>query len=198
MTQASNGADKAGKSYKTPAVKILLIALGLLAIAAALGAFGSPGKQIQAEAQQAASIMKQARNKAIADQSPVRVVIHCREHGKNQLPPCYVSIETAQFTIDNSPDRDSPVHVTWSEVAGTRHQMDADITVLSVDSPGGGNIIPNDIFWLVFMPDGAVRTFSEPCSLVFVSEAANRALNNKAWEMNVSNATGRVNLLQRK
>jgi len=175
------------------AVIVVMAIMALMAVPATIALV--PRAQLRAEAQNASSIMRQARLKAANTQRPTRVVFDCGPHTADKSASCLISMQAASFEDGAFKDWQN-VTVSGDLLNGYRMRPN----VLATNAGG------DDLMWVIFMPSSRVYTSevknfdstSAPYEMVFLSENFARNRNMAAWYLTVNSSTGRTALRSRR
>ena len=166
-----------------------IVVLGIVSILAvmAVPALMSivPYAQLRGSARGVVSLMQQARLLAENTQKPARLALDCRPAGR----PCRARLYTAVFNTDAGRTLKE-----WAEVPETSREMGAKVRVTAETAApvqvAADN--PANLFWVVFMPSGKLRTSHDPLKLIFSTTSPGSG--SRSWELAVNRASGRATL----
>jgi type II secretory pathway pseudopilin PulG len=171
----------------------MMVVVGVVAILALMSgpalARLAPYQRLRGEVQGAATFLRQARLKAAGGQKPVRVTLDCSGVISAPPRPCRTLLETANY--------DQGQVVSWTEAAGTRHELSPRVRIARAPGALDGDGLATDrkdgVSWMVFMPSG--RAYSDPRPFALDFSATDMAGPNRtAWRLTVNNDSGRVGL----
>ena len=179
---------RAGFSVVELMVVVIVIAVMAMAVIP-LSMSILPYAQVRMEAQNAATVMRQARLKAASTQRPTRVVLDCRDHAVNVAAPCTFTMQTASYS--------KGVLTGWDKVGiggmDKKHPLNASVAVRAVTGDTSASI-----FWIIFMPSSRTYSSHSPYEIEFVPEKFKKSPTQGVWKLTVNNSSGRTTLSRKK
>ena len=162
-------------------VVAILAILALMALPALIASV--PAFEARSAAQTSSSLILMARRTAAATQKPARALIDCRSKVSPgdpiQTDPCELKLYSAVFNQRGE-------LVNWDRKRDVTRVLADRVTIAATDTqPAPGS--PDNVYWVVFLPSGAVKTSHEPMTLTITAKGAPRA-----WELTLDPATGQI------
>lgn len=169
----------------------------------------APHFMVRSSAESLESLMQRARLTAANTQKPIRLALDCRNSGQRDIrfSTCTMLLYSANFDSAGHLDVANASRPPWTEIAGTRREIQRRVTVSLADN-SGGRLAPQPVYtelsdsggyvyWMVFLPTGRlidstgqILASHSPMRLVFKS----RSGGVRPRELSLNFFTGRVSL----
>ena len=177
---------RAGFSMMEMVVVVAIIALMALMAGPAITRL-VPMQRLRGEAQNVATLLRQARLKAANAQKPTRVVLDCSGLSAAPPQPCWTLLETAKYEHGQVTD--------WTRADSGRRDLDYRARAAWQDPGAGGDglITRPGVSWIIFMPSGRAYSNPRPFDLVF-SATDLSGPRRTGWRLAVSSDSGRATL----
>jgi prepilin-type N-terminal cleavage/methylation domain-containing protein len=151
-----------------------------------------PVQRLRGETQNMAAFMRQARLKAANDQKPVRVSLECPAPPRPSNLSCQLNMEAAIYVQGSV--------AGWNRVPTSGHELTRQVFASPSVAPltGDGKTTPDNVYWIIFMPNGRAFSWPRPFMLDFHADDL-RGAAGPGWRLAVSNESGRaiVNPIQK-